>query len=173
MPAVYEVLESGFIGIGSDWLHSLGSRFPTTSITGAHQPRLKRLLGTYITVLLAMSAPHQACDANSTRRDGSTRRAIDILDAVCRRVKGKTAVSHVFLRLFAGSSLHPHLARIRARLGITLTVYNSMGGCGVRRPRAAEGTAREECCRDGGWPARFSLPPQIHRDRPVIRHGRN
>ena len=24
-----------------------------------------------------------------------------------------------------------------------------MGGCGVRRPRAAEGTAREEGCRDG------------------------
>ena len=34
-----EVLESGFIGICSDWSHSLGRRFPTTNITGAHQPR--------------------------------------------------------------------------------------------------------------------------------------
>ena len=60
MPAVYEVLESGFIGIGSDWSHSLGRRFPTTNITGAREPRLKRLLATcnlYLTVLLAMSAP--------------------------------------------------------------------------------------------------------------------
>ncbi|KAM5543646.1 hypothetical protein V8D89_002897 [Ganoderma adspersum] len=43
---------------------------------------------------------------DSTRRDGSTRRAIDILDTVCRRVEGKAAaaVSHVFIRLFAGSA---------------------------------------------------------------------